>query len=257
MIQKFNFILVCREPGFVNGLGGSEVHGLLFKLLKEINTVTATKLHSLVDKPFSLGPLLGDWERKGGFCRSSLEKRYMFSVSCLNEEMIDLIEQVARFWSGRSVRLGSGAYTVENIWKECPHGVTYQEILTVSRRDDEFTLEFCTPTSFRQRGTQILFPLPERVFGSLLHKWNVFSPVQLHQDSDFSIVRVKKYNLHTEMVHFDKYMVAGFVGRCTYTIPRKHEDFLAFQLHTLARFAEFASVGYKVTMGLGATRLLS
>ncbi|MCL4441723.1 MAG: CRISPR-associated endoribonuclease Cas6 [Firmicutes bacterium] len=256
MLQKYTFIMTCREPGAVRGLGGAEAHGLLFSLLKEVDEAATTSLHNAVEKPFALGVPTGTWNRERDFSLSNEGEMYSFTVSCLTPEMSSLVEQAAAAWQGRNVRLGNGVFSGEEITIEFPSGVQYQDILTRPRLPGEINLEFRTPTSFRQRGNQILFPLPERVFGSLLQRWNSFSPLKLPENTDFSLVRVKRYTLRTEMVIFERYMVAGFVGRCAYNLPGKYDDLLAFQVHTLARFAEFAGVGYKVTMGLGEVSLI-
>ncbi|MBM7854979.1 CRISPR-associated endoribonuclease Cas6 [Desulfohalotomaculum tongense] len=238
----------------MRGLGGAELHGMLFGMLKKLDAGAAVRLHEGVDKPFALEPPQGQWDRQGAFSLCRAGEQYSFSISCLNEEMVELVGRLAQAWSGRTVRLGTGVFTGTKAVEEHPGGVSYRNILDKPALSRDFTLEFYTPTSFRQKGTQILFPLPERVFGSLLHRWNAFSPLQLFDGVDFSAVRVKKYALHTSMVHFEKYMIAGFMGRCTYILPAKYAEYMALQVHALTRFAGFASVGYKVTMGLGCTK---
>lgn len=64
MLQKYTFTLICREPGAIRGLGGAEVHGLLFGLLKEVDEAAATCVHNAVEKPFALGVPHGVWERE-------------------------------------------------------------------------------------------------------------------------------------------------------------------------------------------------
>ena len=46
MLQKYTFTLICQEPGAIRGLGGAEVHGLLFGLLKEVDEAAATCVHN-------------------------------------------------------------------------------------------------------------------------------------------------------------------------------------------------------------------
>nr|WP_243137364.1 CRISPR system precrRNA processing endoribonuclease RAMP protein Cas6 [Desulfofundulus thermobenzoicus] len=155
-----------------------------------------------------------------------------------------------------AVRLGTAEFSGEAVEEVYPGGLTYQHLLERPPLPREITLAFRSPTSFRQLGTQIVFPLPERVFGSLLQRWNNFSPLQLHPDLDFSVLLVSRYELQTSLVAFDRYSIVGFTGRCSYRLPPRFPDFLAFQIHALARYAAFAGVGYKVTMGLGQTELV-
>ena len=228
---------------------------MLFEILKEINVGKATLLHDMVDKPFAVVPPTGSWQREGEPSRSIVGESYTISIFCLTKLMVDLLSEAAVAWKGKTVRLGTALFPVDEVHEGYPGGVYYQDLLTRLPLPDQFTLESRTPTSFRQSGTQILFPLPELVFGNLLRRWNSFSPLQLESSIDFSQIKVKNYKLHTEMVHFEKYMVVGFIGWCTYMLPRSCSDFDAFHIHVLARFADLAGVGYKVTMGLGVTNL--
>lgn len=255
MLQKYTFTMTCLEPGKVRGLGGSELHGLFFNLLKEIDPLQASRIHDMVEKPFALEVPAGLWERNRELSCSLPGEKYSFSISGLSEEMVQTIGKLASVWQGRKISLGTGVFAGGEVCQEHTVERSYQSILALPRLPSEFTLEFRTPTSFRQQGTQIMFPVPEKVFGSLFRRWNAFSPLKLPEEMDFSFVRVKRYNLHTEMVHFEKYMVAGFTGRCTYTLPAKYDDFAVNIVHSLARFSPYAGVGYKVTMGLGSTGL--
>ena len=40
-------------------------------------------------------------------------------------------------------------------------------------------LEFASPTAFHSKGATMPVPLPELVFGSLVDRWNAFSPITL------------------------------------------------------------------------------
>lgn len=251
---KYIFTMICRKPGTVRGLGGTELHGMFFNLLKDADPGAATFMHGLVDKPFSLGCPQGAWEKEREICRSLGGEKYTFAVAALDEQMERALCLVAGAWPGRLVRMGSGIFECEGA--ERHSSLSYWDILTQPPLTGEIALEFMTPTSFRQRGTQMIFPIPERVFGSLLYRWNCFSHLKLKEDVDFSYIRAKKYRLQTEMVHFEKYMVAGFLGRCTYSLPASCQQHEAQLARTLASFAPFSGVGYKSTMGMGSVELI-
>ncbi|OAT87030.1 CRISPR system precrRNA processing endoribonuclease RAMP protein Cas6 [Desulfotomaculum copahuensis] len=255
-LQKYTFTAACRRAGAVRGLGGAELHGLLFSLLRDFEPALVTEIHEAADKPFALSPLTGPGRREKGSLHCETEKQYRFTLSCLNTEMCALADRLAGYWPGMAVRLGTAEFRGETVTGSCPDGLTYQDILTGPRPPREITIAFRSPTSFRQLGTQIVFPLPERVFGSLRQRWNSFSPVQLHTDTDFGDLLVSRYELRTEMVAFDRYSIVGFTGRCSYRLPLRYPDFHAGQLQTLARYASLAGVGYKVTMGLGQAEMI-
>ncbi|MBO8138337.1 MAG: CRISPR-associated endoribonuclease Cas6 [Desulfotomaculum sp.] len=257
MLQKYAFNFTCTKQGAVKGLGGTEIHGLLFALLKEVNADAATRLHEAVHKPFALEPLKGELKREGKLTYINEGEKYSFTIACLTEEIGALLARAADALIGRIIKLGTGEFLLTGVVEQYNGGIRYQQILDCGHAPSDITFKFLTPTSFRQRGTQLLFPLPELVFSSLMKRWNAFSPVKLHEDTDFSFIRVKKYNLSTQMVQFEKYMVAGFVGSCTFNIHSKNAGPAQSCVYPLARFAEFAGVGYKPTMGLGRVKLVN
>lgn len=249
MLQKYQFTLKCLRSGVVYGFGGSEVHGLLFAIMGEIDKDYATDLHGLIDKPFVLELCMDNWERDGRISRCQTGETYTITLSCLNKELAERVSKANEVWAGREVRLGSAIFSIDEI--RLIGQLFYQDILTNLYLSHEFTMQFNTPTSFRRQGVQILFPEPVKVYENLLRRWSIFSPIKLLDEIDFSRIMVKKYNLRTEVVHFENYMIAGFVGKCTYKLPEDVEDLLLLHVGALSRFAIFSGVGYKVTMGMG------
>ena len=123
----------------------------------------------------------------------------------------------------------------------------------------KIALEFLSPTTFRSAGRNVPLPLPELVFGSLLDRWNAFSPVHLDGElRRFAHERlaVSRYQLRTELVSVGGGKQVGFRGWCEYTALNR-DAFWLRQVHLLASFAFYAGVGYKTTMGLGQTRRLT
>ncbi|RLT34951.1 MAG: CRISPR system precrRNA processing endoribonuclease RAMP protein Cas6, partial [Chloroflexi bacterium] len=53
------------------------------------------------------------------------------------------------------------------------------QMLQSSQPSNTATLEFASPTAFHAGGMQMPIPLPDLVFGSLVERWNAFSPVIL------------------------------------------------------------------------------
>ena len=254
MLQRFKFTLECIEAGAVRGMGGGEIHGLLFSLLRKAKEGAAEILHKTVEKPLSLSPLEGTGKRRSGYFYLQVGERYSFTVTSLTEEMHYLLEQVAALWGQQEVKLGTGVLAAQKVEVEIPGGLTYQNLVARARSTRNTTLEFITPTSFRQQGTQIVFPLPEYVFGSLRQGWNDHGPIQLPSDLDLSLIRVSRYRLRTQLLHFNRYKIVGFTGICSYQAPPKNPDFLPWLLAVLADFGEIAGVGYKTTMGMGVVR---
>lgn len=152
---------------------------------------------------------------------------------------------------------------------------TYTRLVEESRQRparhlDRLTLEFDSPTAFT--GTHqpwgretLLLPEPARVFGGLARRWQRFAPPDLAgiiQPEALGRyleerVIVEEYTLHTQRLHLRQSLLRGFVGRCTYLLPRDDAgDRLRRQAHLLADYAFFAGVGHKTAQGLGRTRKL-
>jgi CRISPR-associated endoribonuclease Cas6 len=104
-----------------------------------------------------------------------------------------------------------------------------------------------------------LFPEPLYVWGSLGRVWSTYAPEPFSFEKTAfrqfleQKVKVINCNLSTTTWHYPDYPQKGFVGKCTYFV-KDNENWLSL-LTTLAKFAQFAGVGYKTTMGMGQSRL--
>ena len=98
--------------------------------------------------------------------------------------------------------------------------------------------------------------MPNLVFGSILRKWNSFSPVVLTDGVLNTKIFVSKYKLKTELVDYSIYKIVGCVGNCSYIIDKSEPSHKKRMLHSLAAFADIAAIGYKTSMGLGDSRYI-
>jgi CRISPR-associated endoribonuclease Cas6 len=143
----------------------------------------------------------------------------------------------------------------------------YQQLYDqASETDRKLTLQFYTPTAFRQGKYDTALPTPASVFGSLLRRWNhhsglEFSPgiVEALQPSFFDIRTEVAQDPRTQFQHTgarvnlaNQFM--GCVGKVTYQILGSCDRNTLKQLNTLADFALYAGVGRKTPMGMGMTR---
>ncbi len=247
-MQKWRFCFTCKGAGKVKGYGGEELHGLIFGFLGSLAPEVATTVHRLKHKPLVLTPLTGPVERQAGWLQLYEGQTYNFDLTVLSVHYHGIAALLAKHWPGQGLRLGSAS--IRGDTAELVEQRTYRSLVLDSSPVREVEFNFATPTSFRQRGTQLVFPLPENVFNSLQDSWNKFSPLIL-PDFGFPQLKVKKYRLETELVLFSRYSIIGFVGRCCYEIPRQASDIEAQQIACLATYSSYAGVGYKTTMGLG------
>jgi CRISPR-associated endoribonuclease Cas6 len=129
-------------------------------------------------------------------------------------------------------------------------------------------LEFVSPTTFRSQGRYLPLPLPELVFGSLLDRWQRFSPIALHPEVRrfaAEAVALSRYELRTRGLPYKQggkpaegqesrgSMQIGFMGQVVFTALNRDRYWLNV-LHLLAAFAFYSGVGYQTGVGLGQGR---
>lgn len=121
------------------------------------------------------------------------------------------------------------------------------------------TLAFASPTTFKSGGVHVPVPLPNLVFGSLVERWNAFSPVALSPDVrrfGADMVALSRYRLRSAAVgHKGEGLRIGGLGRATYRALSGDRYWLGV-LHLLAAFAVYSGVGSQTTTGMGQVRVM-
>ncbi|NEQ45491.1 MAG: CRISPR-associated endoribonuclease Cas6 [Leptolyngbya sp. SIOISBB] len=143
----------------------------------------------------------------------------------------------------------------------------YQQLYEqASDQKRKLTLQFYTPTAFRQRKYDSALPTPDLVFGSLLRRWNHHSGLEFPPDiletiqpSYFDIrtevaIDPRSQFQHTGATTSPCNQFTGCVGKVTYRVFGDVDALTLKQLNTLADFALYAGVGRKATMGMGMVR---
>lgn len=136
-------------------------------------------------------------------------------------------------------------------WIDIKHSASYESLMQVPPQK-MITLEFLSPTSFKQGQKIQPFPLPELVFSSLLRRWNHLAPEAYrlpHVEWDGLICA---YDLKTVALKMKSDPEIGAKGSVRYQFSDPQQAQIAT---TLAHFAGFAGVGRKTTMGMGQTRI--
>jgi CRISPR-associated endoribonuclease Cas6 len=138
---------------------------------------------------------------------------------------------------------------------------TYEELYDLHEKGepaDGFEVQFASPTTFHSAGKHLPFPLPELVLGSWLEQWNSASGVSLLEDIRLfghTSVAISRYNLHTQVVHYDKETLIGFCGQCIYRILSE-DDHWRRLVNLLSAFSFYCGTGAKTSFGLGQTRVI-
>lgn len=229
---------------------GEALHRWFFDSLQKSAPSLAQHLHSLTHKPFSIS--IGD-----DLSRSALRDAVMNGASrFLLHYFGPMPEAIQAHCRRRRVLIFPSRKVT--ILKAVSSITTFSHLLQSSGEPSQIRFQFTSPTTFRRQGQNLPLPFPDLVFHSLLQRWNTFSPLQVspHLAENLSRILLSRYQIRTEMVPFSDYKIIGFVGNCTFSLPPTIPAPERRMLHALARFAEFAGVGYKTTMSLGSTLLL-
>lgn len=130
-------------------------------------------------------------------------------------------------------------------------------LLETGSPGNRVALEFASPTAFKSAGMTMPVPLPNLVFGSLVERWNTFSPVVLSPEMrrfGAETVAISSYQLHSETVaQKSGGRRVGGVGRATY-IALDGDRYWHGAMQMLADFAKFSGVGVQTTNGMGQVR---
>ncbi|MBZ0281018.1 MAG: CRISPR system precrRNA processing endoribonuclease RAMP protein Cas6 [Anaerolineae bacterium] len=192
----------------------------------------------------------------GELMNLSPRQSYSLRVTTLHTDLTHLALNMLPIWR-QGITLHDQLFAVEHIEVA---STTYADLLTrqpvsPSRR---LAFAFLTPTAFKRTGDlSIPLPLPEYVFGSLIDRWTRFAPAApLHNDMRAWVMAhlsVDSHEIRTRRVSFEranKGVTVGFTGTVAYYAGNSELPFLA-QLHALADYASYASIGAKTTVGLG------
>lgn len=145
----------------------------------------------------------------------------------------------------------------------CNYAHLYEQ---ASDQERKLTLQFYTPTAFRQGKYDSAMPTPDRVFGSLLRRWNYYSGIEFSPDI-LEFLQPSYFDIRTEVVTDPRKQFqqtgakidscnrfTGCVGKVTYQILGQVNALTLKQLNALTDFALYAGVGRKATMGMGMCR---
>ena len=222
-------------------------------------------------KPLTCSALL---DERGHSCRMSKggypisqQQTYRVRVTGLIPEVTAVLaralgEDPPTHWSIANHAFTVSSTTCDPTVDPWTDHVTYEELasqqlLQSGRVDRKVKLLFASPTSFRSKEMHVPVPLPNLVFGSLVERWNHFSPVTLSPEmrrfAD-EVVALSNYEFRSRTVdQKGRGAIIGGVGRATYSALSGDRYWLA-SMQMLADFALYSGVGVKTTTGMGQVR---
>jgi len=213
-------------------------------------------------KPFTTAAIPFGYQRNTSPTSKTLNELFL-RLTFLTDEVVAYFLKSALEWDNRAVQLGSACFKVEQVHlldvaKPHKNFCSYEDLLCMATAEHSIALHFLSPTAFRSEGKRnVLFPEPELVFGSLLNRWNAFSPVKLSAELKQcfeSQIILAQYKLETRMLNFGSYQEVGFVGKCNFILHDALSEQQLKTINALADFAFYSGLGAKTTMGMGQVR---
>lgn len=232
---------------------GRAIHSQFMRWLSIGNPELATAVHNSQESPFSLSGLIGYRHDKG----TELGDNFIWKICLLDGNLITPLLQGIEHGDQQSVCLGKYPFVIRGVYSlPGSHPLVaisdYEILANINDVYDAITLNFISPTSFKQYQNIQPFPLPELVFNSLLRRWNRFAPSDLHFPEVQWQGLVSAFDLKTHGLKMEAGAEIGSVGWVKYRFLDSEQARIAT---ILSQFAVFSGVGRKTTMGMGQVRV--
>lgn len=244
---------------------GYQVHAAFLAMIGEVDSDLAEDLHTSGTqyRPFTASPLRGGKRIEGERLLLSPDRTCSLRFTVLTPHIYRrLAHHLLLPQRLPSLRLGEAELLITGMigtpgsstWADY---ATWEGLLEGAHLDPAITLEFASPTAFRQGDLDLPLPVPRLVFSGYLQKWNKYSGSPFDRELLDIIERhvgVKEHTIKTVPFKDGRVTIPGFVGKCTFLIKGKLEEEFIKQINCLADFAFFAGTGRKTTHGMGMTR---
>jgi len=247
------------EDGVINNYAGKKIHGWFFKILKEADEEISKELHgNISDKSFTVSSFLGHNVSRPIEIRKGEE--YTIRITLLEDRLFELftnqifetkmLDENVRI---EDVTFSVDGYTIDQMHKWSGF-ISEEELFKMDNTDNMIKMKFYTPTSFRIGDLHLRAPEPDKVFTSILRKFNKYSSIKIDEkiSEKFKAIRIIEQDVFQKKVYFKDFFIQGFVGTVIFQIPDDKE--LLTAANVLSRFAFYSGVGYKSTMGLGQAK---
>lgn len=268
--------LYPKEDATLSPTMGQYAHAAFFEILRQIDLNLADQVHNMTDKPFTVSPLQGEFQKLQThqlLIRAGTEVWMRFTL--LDDS---LFEPFSKFFLQNpqpTIRLAKANFEVYNLIssgigddnraKWSGHH-TYAELIQNAQIHHRVKLRFYSPTAFRERNTQsdhlrsgnLASPDPVRCYQNWVKKWNAFSPLKIDKEQLLRFVqenvRVSRLDIETKMLDFGKHKQLGFIGNVEFQFNQDNSSYEIVAVNLLSDFAFYAGTGIKTAMGMGQTR---
>ena len=219
----------------------SVFHGVL---MEQIDTAYAEELHANGAHPFSQFV-------------SGQDGKMIWTVNTLDEEAYDKIirplmkPEMIRLKNGTEVRITGRTLT------QLPAQELMQEFYQ-KKPERYLQIDFLMPTAFKQAGRYVFYPDFPLIYGNLMRRYRgmIEKGTEIDEDTLEQLVKgteLLHYRLRTERFPLEGINITGFKG--SIGIKLHGADTLAAYVRMLFRFGEYAGIGIKTGLGMGAMEL--
>ncbi|MEA5472499.1 CRISPR-associated endoribonuclease Cas6 [Spirulina sp. 06S082] len=229
---------------------GRALYAQVLEWFKLGNDRVAAAIHDAKISPLSVSGLLGHRHP----VKNKSGDRFYCRIGLLDGGLVSQLLNGLEIAERESLTLGKFPFKVRMVYAlpdshRLVKAAQYRQLAEISATR-EISLDFHSPTSFKQKQYVQPFPLPTLVFSSLLRRWNGFAPEDLHFPRQEWEGFVAAYDLKTYALKMEGGAEIGSQGWARYRFPNPEQARIA---SILAQFAFFAGVGRKTSMGMGQT----
>lgn len=268
MLYSIVLKLQAKHDATLSPTQGYHGYALFLSLLNSVAPGLAHQVHSAEEaKSVTTSPLWGKFHKaKNKEMIVSKGSECWLRITLLEDDVFaSFLHSLLREEKAKEIQLESAIFSLVEVvtepnsspWARFDSFESLWERAIPQRR---IVLQFLSPTAFRSKGRNMLFPQPELVFGSYLSKWNAYSPISFDdsiRSQVFPHLTTIRYKLQSHILDFNTHKEVGFEGMCAYEIKHNISEETLRQINALADFAFYAGTGAKTTMGMGQTRRIS
>lgn len=235
--------------------------------LAAVDPLLAQLIHdSQGPKPLTCSGILNA-QARGPSLHLRRDQRYYVRVTGLQEAVSRTLEAALLTDPPPAWQLDNHPFRVEDVlcdpaadpWsgRATYESLAAQQLTRADKAEPAVRLQFASPTAFKSSGITVPVPLPSLVFGSLVERWNTFSPIALSPDMrrfGEEIIAISQYSLRSVPVaQKAQGLRIGGVGEVTYRALSSDRYWLSL-MHMLADFALYSGVGVQTASGMGQVR---
>jgi len=251
--------LAAAERTVLPATLGRALHSQVMNWLSLGDSHLANTIHTRQTMPFSLSNLKGfrrqtrDRKPRDRKTETQSGDEFCFRIGVLDGDLLLPLLDGLTAWGTEPISLANCPFVIRQIYSmpgSHPQvgSSDYYLLAKMPKPTDDITLNFLTPTSFKQQQSVQPFPLPEMVFGNLGRRWDTFAPEELRFGAMTWQGLVSAFELKTHALKLEGGAEIGAVGWVRYRFPDPQQARVA---SILAQFANFSGVGRKTAMGMG------